>query len=793
VAESSGEATLAPQAEENGLATSALAPHLARLPGGDWAVWSWICVRGAGFPGDRILDVASPECAQAADRLVAAPPGEMESARGDYEEAYAQAEHRLFATLQGVARDEPFREAVLWQNRQAFKTGVEPFLRPRAADQGMATHEARRRARLIVSYLQRYCTKNDTIGFFGPVGWARCRAGGEALTVRCGPDLVAERQVFFEDWCIDALAEAFAAGFPLRAWVAPRRLPFFHLEEALSELQRAVLAACDGERCATEISSSLPRSQDEIFAVLEGLEERGLIAWTLDVPKAPDGERELRRRLERVGDDELRRRLLGELDALAAARDALAHVQGDSAALDHILGQVEDRFCHLTGRPATRFGGLAYGSRTLMYHDCRRDVEIEIGPQLLERLGPPLSLVLDSARWLTDEIARRFRPRWRAVYEELREREGKAAVDFAAFLKRTGPVLRSSLIAGCVADLQERWAQVLQPPGEPIRERYACTELLPRVRESFAAPGPGWRSARQHSPDVLIDAASVEAIRRGEYQLVFGECHLAANSLRRPLFPALHPRPEDLEQAMACDFPDPSVVPFLPKLRERPGQEPPAIGRRRWSSARLDVALIKADDFRLDYMGEPLPDSAARILRIGDLMIADEAGELVVRTRDGRHRFALMDVLDSALTAESAHDFAILPPRPHQPRITVDHLVIQRETWRVELREATFLHAATRSDRYLEARRWAQSLGMPRFVFVKAPDEVKPFFVDFDSPATVAVLAHTAARALRREPGDTTLAVSEMLPDLHHRWLPDARGQRYTSELRMVAVDLRGR
>jgi len=33
------------------------------------------------------------------------------------------------------------------------------------------------------------------------------------------------------------------------------------------------------------------------------------------------------------------------------------------------------------------------------------------------------------------------------------------------------------------------------------------------------------------------------------------------------------------------------------------------------------------------------------------------------------------------------------------------------------------------------------------------------------------------------------ISLSEMLPDPDHLWLPDVEGQRYTSELRMVALD----
>jgi hypothetical protein len=44
------------------------------------------------------------------------------------------------------------------------------------------------------------------------------------------------------------------------------------------------------------------------------------------------------------------------------------------------------------------------------------------------------------------------------------------------------------------------------------------------------------------------------------------------------------------------------------------------------------------------------------------------------------------------------------------------------------------------------AQRWARAQGMPRYAFVKAPVEIKPFYVDFDSPIYVEILAKTVRR-----------------------------------------------
>src|SRR5215813_10214615 len=49
-----------------------LPKHLARLPGGQWALWRWAALRGAGFPAAQIHQLAEPECGRVARQLVEA-------------------------------------------------------------------------------------------------------------------------------------------------------------------------------------------------------------------------------------------------------------------------------------------------------------------------------------------------------------------------------------------------------------------------------------------------------------------------------------------------------------------------------------------------------------------------------------------------------------------------------------------------------------------------------------------------------------------------------------------------
>ena len=64
---------------------------------------------------------------------------------------------------------------------------------------------ARRREEIVASYWQRYCAKNDTIGFFGPLAWGQFAADGPPLRMRFGP-LVRDWAVRLESWGVQALA-----------------------------------------------------------------------------------------------------------------------------------------------------------------------------------------------------------------------------------------------------------------------------------------------------------------------------------------------------------------------------------------------------------------------------------------------------------------------------------------------------------------------------------------------------------------------------------------------------------
>jgi hypothetical protein len=833
-----------------------LPAHLCALPDKEWAVWRSVALRGAGFPSDWVLKLAAQDCAVAVNDLFAAEAGllsareaaidvlqkhfhqtevsnrvhlinamrnikkgklpkahpfvgEIETGLAALRDAHARQtaafenfkrsyELSVVQTSQAMREainDDRFREAIIWQNRHAFHNGIESLCK-RSPDASTRTAKQRQQENLVASYLQRYCVKNDTIGFFGPVAWAKIVSPAGSLRVAPGAEMLAVRNVRFEGWCIDALAEMLSRDKALRPWLSPRRVPFVHLEGSmlhlaggkalkLGEREAAILRGCDGEQVAKALADELVErgeagSAGEVYRILEVLNSRDLITWTLDVALSLHPERSLRRQLERVEDDSLRTPALRMLDELEAARASVAQAAGDAAQLDEAIGNLEETFTRLTGADSTRAGGRTYAARTLVYEDCRRDIELDIGTELMESLGAPLVLLLQSARWFTSATATVYRRAFKKIYDELASKSGSRVVDAVTFWQRANPLLHDKE-NGCVAPLikifKERWANVLKLPAGARQVQYGSAELRAGVMAAFKAPRPGWRAACYHSPDLMIAARSVEAINRGDYHLVMGELHLALNTMNASLRVSQSPRPEELIRALDLDLPEPRLVPVNPK---------------NWAgaTARTLPALISAKDFRLVLTSEPHEVPASQAVPIGSLVVEETDGALVLRTRDGRISYDIIEAFGTALSSVIGNYFHLLPAESHMPRVTIDRVTVCRETWRFSPADLSFAFEKDEAARFLAARRFARAHDLPRFVFIKVPVEVKPCYVDFDSPIYVDLMAKLIRRTREKGKADALVSVTEMHPRADETWLPDAEGQRYTSELRIIAVDL---
>ncbi|SCL60076.1 Lantibiotic dehydratase, C terminus [Micromonospora eburnea] len=765
------------------------ASHLLRLGASDWSIWNQSVLRSAGFPVSGANRLSDPELASAADLAVAG-----KTSRDEFQAAYERAAGRLSEQIRLIARDPAFREAVAWQNRALIANCVDKAAAGEPRNVRGRNHES-----TIASYWQRYCVKNDTVGFFGPVGWTHWSAGDAAVRVASGPRLLARRTTYLEVWAVDAVARALEQEPELLPWLPPRRVNSFDLvgrtlhrtnrpPVMLTEPEAELIGLCDGVRTAREITdeilwSGFPElpTEEAVFDLLVDLRERGLLHLGLEVSVSAYPERELIDRLGRVGDPAVREAVLGRLSRLLEARDAVTAAAGDEAALVAALDHAAEVFEDLAKVDAVRRPGQTYAGRTIMYEDTVRDVEVHFGAPLVDALAPPLTLLLQSARWFVAEAAREYRKVFDEAYERVRARSGDAPASLAAVVAAATPHLFFSLrelpgpVARVVEEFQRRWQEILRPPVGVRHHAVRAEEIADRVAEVFAAPEPAWAAAVHHAPDLMIAARGPEAMARGDYLLVLGELHLASNTVESRLFVEQHEDPTWLLRADEADHGDRRVYLSSPKHWQ-------AVNSRTYPPSALMSPRYTYWSLHPDAGGtpaEPLP--AAR------LVVERTDGELVVRTRDGNRRLDLLEVVGELLSAAVVNGFRPLPPAAHRPRVTIDRLVLARESWSIDATEISWASIKKEADRYLAARAWLTEQGLPERAFYKVPVEDKPLFVDFSS----LVLVNLFAKAVRRtaEAPQTRFTVTEMLPDVDQTWLTGPDGAGYTAEVRIVAVD----
>ena len=695
--------------------------HLCWLQPRQWALWRDVGVRAPGFPVSGLDAFGGPD----------------EAIR-----------------LGEVARDPRFLEAVTWQNRAALRNAI-----AKVGDGIRQNSTARRRLDVVARYWQRYCSKNETIGFFGPMGWGTVVDTPVPVVQRPGPGLLDERRVRFEVWAIQALADALVKEPELRRWLPPRRRPD-RRPCHLSREEAVVYGACDGRT---------PAWQTGDLAVLESLTEGGLVQWDLSVALGPHPERHLRAQLQRVGDDVVRAEAISVLCELDQSRADVVAAAGDHVELERALDHLDERFVELTGASPAHAPGETYGARTVCYEDCRRDHTIEFGDPLREALAEALLPLLPGARWYCGEVATVARRIMGDALASVRSELGQGIVPATEVWQRTTAqlVAHQPELLERQRELQRRFARLFAGGTDGLAER---------AKAAFDDARPGWRDAVYMSPDVQIAAASTEAICAGDFSLVVGDFHPGTMLMEQSFILEQHPDPAHLRRLVVADVEPPRVFPVPSPLLPR-------------MSGRTFPGVALADDLCLLTGPDTYMPEAYHTVHLADLVVADAEEGPVLATCDRAVEAPLEDAFWLHGFLPVLWDYTPFPPAPHVERLTVGRAVLRRETWDVPAGAIEWAFPPATAGKG-EARAWAEGEGMPRRVFALAPGEIKPLYIDFESRSLTRVLARLVRHTAEAQGREETLRFTEMLPTPDQTWLLDADGNSYTSELRLVVVDM---
>ena len=586
----------------------------------DWSLWRDFAIRSAGFPVEGLALFGAGEDARLAE----------------------------------VARDPLFREAVAWQSRESLARAVDKL----ASDAPGSPSRRRRWVDVVGSYWQRYCSKNDTIGFFGPLAWGSFVEEGEAVTLRSG-SLERERVVHFETWAIEAVAAASGVATPLPMGPFPERV------------LRPLLADPSG------------------------------------------------------------------LDCLERARDAVAAAGPEQVAA--ALDQLDRVFEEVSGRAAERSDCDSGGGRTIAYLDCMRDLDLTLGPTVVDELRASLPPVLYASRWWCGR-----------VFDRGTELLGRISHGRCGPL---APMLGELMGAGFGL-----WDQMGDEQRELQRRWTSVVDGTTTAADAFADWTPAWHGSTYHSADIQIAAAGSDAMARGDFLVVLGDFHGGDNPLAQGLFGLRHPDPAEIMRRIATE-----IGPGVHLSPPRRGVV--EMTARSWPMYPEGDVVVTGGD-------EPAPAGTRRI-SLNDVVVADGH----VSDRAGTFRVPLAHFLFLPIFVASLRSFDLVGDG--EGRAQIGRLVVRRACWSTP---AGVLPA--KAD---ELAAWARDRGLPRRVFARSPLERKPRYVDFESPSLRRQLVRFLARAREQVP-DRPVEFTEMLPGPDECWLQSDAGN-HTSELRVVALD----
>jgi hypothetical protein len=660
-----------------------------------------------------------------------------ESAVAAFVRLYDDDYDRLRRRLRSRAGHPKVREAVFLSSPDMYEDVWEPYVE---GEEPPSNSRYRRVERQVYSYLQRFCAKNETTSFFGPIAYGETR-GGRGLTVRRGREPVRRTAVSY--WAVNELARSVAADRRLRAHVPLRATAGCTVEDgtvwtplhgavAIDPETEAVFRAVESHRpTLAELSARLAAPLPDVVRRVTPLLRLGAAVRSFEI----DGEtfmplESLTAAVAALPGGEARAQWskdLAELDALRAEFEAAAFPRRRS-----LLTAIEDLFTRLTGVAARRGAGETYADRLVLSEEARSSFELTLGAELARDLEARLAPALEVSAAYGDAVQDSYVREASATFGPEDSETG-----FLSYAAHTRPeAVEGSRFAPTPVTLDRHALETGTHDRSRPGGRYALVDLCLEMADAAGEP-PAF--------DLVLS-------RVHHHLLVWGW--------------------------LSAFFPDRRR--FERSVRSWLDDDGDAAGLVALAFPRRNKGFYSFPGPRLAYAGPP-PASDWEVLRGSAFRVARRGKSVVLLDADGRERtlyLALADFTTYPPLAALSHPLVlhprIEPSGEEDARLVVGRAILQRHRWRVEAREMPARGGGPVS--FLALRRCARRRRLPRFVFVRFAHERKPFLVDTLSPFAAHLLVH-----LFRAGGPAVF--EEMSPGPDGLWLRDDDG-RYTCELR---------
>jgi hypothetical protein len=666
--------------------------------------------------------------------------------------------------LREIVSNIRFQEAVWLSSPQMYTFGLLPFLARWHPEQRLS--EVRRVERQLVSYLQRFCAKNDTASFFGPINYGDFAPRATSPMPGPGAEHVRQRAAFIAYWGVVALCAALASDKDIRPYLRPRLSPLCTLDIEASQAivggqkavpltapRREVVRLADGARTVLDIAHAIGHSLDQTFSLLDDLARAHIIRLELEVPVTNvDPIAWLLKWVQVLPDECMSRSFWCErLGTVQHIQERFA--QASFHERQTLLAQLEQLFATTTQQPARRGAGDFYADRLLIYEECQGGLTpMSLGPACAAALHAQLAPALDVFAAHAIEVNRQLQAYGADLLCRLAP-DGRMPLLRAIMELRHHPLALDAFTSPW-----EQAIRIFVQAHAQERQVQLDEAMLPPIDKATLA-----ESVLLTSPDIMFLAQDISAIRDGDIQVVLSECHDTVMVWGWPLY--FHSQRSAVEAAAA-------------RLLRR------AQGRHQIANV-LTSKRVKIIPF--EYPGPTIEVLVASEKPRGQRIAITEVETGIVDGRPALRaaNWPCLYLYNGELSTLAHRLFALPRVVPfhidlgvHTPRIMLGKMVIQREQWRLT-REMLIPHKyrGTSFELMISIRRAARQLGLPRFVFVRVASEPKPVFIDLNNYFLLELLDHLL-------PEGAEALFSEMLPTPDQLWLRDDSGA-YCTEIRL--------
>jgi hypothetical protein len=634
------------------------------------------------------------------------------------------------------------------------------------------------------SYAQRFCTKNDTCSFFGPITWGQFSADQQDLVkvTHADGDWLGSRKTFFESWVIQRIIGQLNQQCPdankmpllLNAGCAlVDDMLFYPLEKSrrLSGDMLNIVEVLQHQAYVYNADTLQAKLNSENDISLKRLIDAGIIK--VGFALSPRAENPLQQLADKIVaaqlPTEFSQQWLSLFTALETQRDAYA--RGSLAQRQTALVNLNNL---LSGANVSlsRSSGEMYVGRYPVYEDCGRDTQVSFNQTVKRHIAEDFAPLLSLYQWLTRVTAFELHQHWLVVWSQCCSQYDTEQINILSFLNALKPLqddIRPQVQHRITTILRQSWAKVLSTvdsKGDEVQltvEHF--TALMAHLHEAcpdavhFEVFGDAF-----HSPDFMLSASSQSALNAGDYHLIIGEVHPAVHTLSQPVAAHFSPFNQQINAEVKSLFDTPRLI-----LADTPTS---------YQRSHIDWPIIG------NYHQLILPTGGgcvapANQYAAGRAQVVLVDGRLRVTDRLGCFNQDLLGVHNTQLHQLLFDLAGDIIPRHDCRRMLFNQTVYKRRTWSFDP-SGWPVPCKDELGLFVQWRLWKDEYKMPRWIFVKCDSEPKPFFVDFDNPLSLDALVSALKKA-------SNIRVSEMLPDPNALWFADKRGK-FCAEIRTSMI-----